>query len=119
VRVEGIQPGNLGRARKVYGGTNVATFLSRAADVLVQSWSDIRVCEREECGRLFVPVRRQVFCSPDCSRAVQWARYLERNPDRARDYHEEYKQRVQSKFGRVKVQKRGPRSKSRRKDKAR
>jgi hypothetical protein len=107
--------GEMGRADKFYRGSHVGIFWMRAADVLTQGWHRIRVCARAGCGRLFVPVRRQVFCSQECSRSEQWKRFVKRNPDRGRDYHEEYKRRVRKTVGPAKVQNRGSRATSQRK----
>src|SRR5262245_10429218 len=50
-----------------------------------------KACRR--CGELFVPVRRQVFCSTSCRSKTTWENYLRRHPSRRRDYANEYVRR--------------------------
>lgn len=102
---------------RTYEGDLEGAFLATAADVLVESWGDsLRACPRPSCGRLFVPVRRQGFCSPKCSQAVRWERYVEAHPKRDRDHAAEYESRQTRRLGlrpgsRVKIGSKRPRTK--------
>jgi len=99
---------------RTYEGDLEGRFLATAADVLVESWGDsLRRCPR--CGRLFVQVRRQEFCTPKCSQAVRWERYVQAHPERDRDHAAEYESRQTRRLGprpgsRVKVGPKRPRT---------
>jgi hypothetical protein len=91
-----------------FGGFPDEIFLARAALVLQQHWRGIRTCRRDGCGRMFWPVRRQIYCSRPCSQAVQWSKYVKTNPKR--DYRAEYAQRVRRVTGSsVKIRRRARR----------
>ena len=50
-------------------------FRLRAADLLAEYAAQVHKCERVECGRLFVAVRRQTYCSPQCSQRARFMKY--------------------------------------------
>jgi hypothetical protein len=94
----------LGRPRLHYEGTRENQFLAVAIHLLHDRWEDLRLCRRAGCETLFVPVRRQIFCSVDCSRQEQWSKFAAKHPKRRRDYRAEYVKRVQRRTSpRIKV----------------
>jgi hypothetical protein len=50
-------------------------FGLRAADLLAEYAAQVHKCERVECRRLFVAVRRQTYCSPHCSQRARFMKY--------------------------------------------
>ena len=57
-------------------------FASKAGD-------RVRACP--ECGRIFLRVRRQIYCSPKCTNRATWRNYPEQKKRRARQkYYDKY-----------------------------
>ena len=59
-----------------------AIFAITTADLLQEGWTSIRWCKREKCGKPFYPVRRQSYCSPQCSQLVRSAKHAEGDKDK-------------------------------------
>ena len=80
---------------KDFGREPRAAFLARAADVIAEYWLRLRTCGNPECGNLFLPVKRQLYCSTKCSQKIQWEKYTKAHPNRKRerDYKAEYERR--------------------------
>lgn len=94
-------------AAKEYRDEAFTMFIARATDLLYEGWPTIRGCKRSECGRLFDPAKRQVFCSKECARLFHWSEYMAKHPNRKRDYHAEYRSRVTGKtHGKVRIARR-------------
>ena len=88
-----------GQLRRVYVGDMLRAFAARAADVLSEYWPRMRTCARRGCSQFFLPVQKQIYCSPDCSRQVHWANFKKANPGRKRDYRAEYTTRRKRELG--------------------
>lgn len=88
-----------GRLRRSYVGSLVGAFVAQAAELLVEHWPRMRTCARDGCARFFLPVRKQIYCSGECSRQVQWRKFTDAHPTRDRDHHAEYVRRRQRELG--------------------
>ena len=82
-----------GGINAIYIGSFEPIFRAAAASILVRLWSRLRQCAYRKCKNIFIPTRRQVHCSPQCTKRENWARFVEKTPSRKRDYKAEYAQR--------------------------
>lgn len=55
--------------QRYYQGDEKAAILGAVYDLLVECQQTVRVCTRSRCGRPFIRVRKQTFCSGECSQA--------------------------------------------------
>lgn len=67
-------------------------LLLRTIEALRGNIDSVRKCPRSGCGRLFVPVRRQRYCSTQCSQQVRFERFRSKlEPERWREWrHQQY-----------------------------
>jgi hypothetical protein len=87
--------------------------LSRVADLLLNA-QDERLRRCKNCGKLFLAVKRQEYCTLRCSQTRRTRRHREKNPEKASEQrHRAYKRSMERKVGgKVKIQRRGPRQKN-------
>ena len=89
-----------GHLRRAFvGGDLLRTFAARAADLLSEYWPRMRTCARDGCSQFFLPVQKQIYCSPGCSRQVHWANFKKAHPGRKRNYRAEYARRRKLELG--------------------
>lgn len=76
-------------------------FRLRAAELVTEYAEQVRKCARAECGRLFVAVKRQAYCSTRCSQSARFARYWKRLPkkERRQKRHQQYVKQVRKERG--------------------
>ena len=71
-----------------------------AADLFDQWWKKLRLCEYGQCGVWFLPNHgRQIYHTHQCSQQARSEKHVASGKKKKRDYHEEYKARVQKKLG--------------------
>jgi hypothetical protein len=104
IRLKNVQRHVLARSDgshfAVYDAANPrAAFLMEMADVLAQT--RLRRCQRTECSRLFVPRKRQGYCTNRCSILERTRRFREYAPreQRSETRHWLYVRQVAKKHG--------------------
>jgi hypothetical protein len=78
---------NRGRciARLTVSGDFVTVFTWLAFDLVRQQSRRLGRCKREDCGRLFVIVRREKYCPSGCARIERNGRYREKHPAKLKE----------------------------------
>jgi hypothetical protein len=71
-------------------------FLLRMTDLLVSRGACIRQCAEQDCGRLFVPTKRQAYCSTNCSQKARQQRFraAHSQEELSEKRHEHYRNKV-------------------------
>ncbi len=107
-----LRPPDRARIEKAYKTTWQAACLTTIADLLATQGERIRQCIN--CGKLFLAVKRQEYCTLRCSQTTRTRRYREAHREDAYGRrHRAYQQSIERKLGaRVRAEKRGPRKKS-------
>lgn len=54
------------RRRTSPSDSDTNKFLTKVMDVFEESSTDMRICQRQDCERLFVRTKRQTYCSAKC-----------------------------------------------------
>lgn len=99
--------------RRIYGANWPDWFWVGIAALLEEFGSHIERCQAPDCGRLFLRIRRQSYCSAECSQRVRSRRWYEAHRDEARERRREaYEKEVRIRsYARAKVQRRKGRAK--------
>ncbi len=76
-------------------------FCLRAAELVAAYSGQLRKCARAECGRLFVAVKRQAYCSSQCSQSARFAKYWNSLSAKKRreKRHQQYVKQVEKERG--------------------
>jgi hypothetical protein len=80
-------------------GSFRSLFVAGMLDIVTEWWNSdrIRTCPRPKCGKLFLKVGRQVYCSAACSSITRWEKFQAKR--RARDFKAEHRQRTAKRLG--------------------
>jgi hypothetical protein len=88
-----LEPKEIEGRRRIFGlylGSFERNFLLAAVDEIIRAWSTLRRCAYRQCRNFFIPSGRQIYCSHQCTKKENWARFA---PRRQRDYKAEFASR--------------------------
>jgi len=91
-----------GTIARRYEGDVGAVLAASAAGLIAEWWPELRRCDYDRCGALFLPEHgRQRYHQPACSNRARQARHVAENgsPDQERDHSEEYRRRLRRDAG--------------------
>jgi hypothetical protein len=85
--------------KRIYGSGWPAWLWLAVAAVLEEFGSHIKRCQAPHCGRLFLRIRRQAYCSVECSQRVRSRRWYEAHQNEARDRRRDaYERHIRQKY---------------------